>query len=292
MESEVGKRLEVERSQAVQERLSNAAELVAVVREQQALRVSLFELSALAPRQRERQAATPERAPEAEARSAAERLMEEVQARAQRLEAERIEAPTSSPAKSAGSLDLGVPGVEREAAERAGAQAQPEPPAAPAMTPKMSLAEQLELLSNEVAERLDREAHPQRGRGLEETVFRRQLGLDAAGRPRADHQPEPGGRRAGGPADAAGGGEVASQRLQPSDGSNELTLAERLHARADEVARRLEQEMAQDRAVRAQRAEVERQRVLKVTEEKQRGRGRSRGRALGDDDEFTRGHGR
>jgi hypothetical protein len=96
-------------------------------------------------------------------------------------------------------------------------------------------------------------------------------------------------RRPAGRADERGGGEVASQRLQPSEGAKELSLAEQLQARADEVSRRVEQELAQDRAVRA---EVERQRVLEETQGKKRGRTRNRGRVLGDDDEFTRGHGR
>jgi len=185
---------------------------------------------------------------------------------------------------------MGRPELQREAGVRTGAQAQPEPPA---LSPQMSLAERLELLSNAVAERLDREAHPQ---GIEEDAFRRQRGHDAPGRQSlsADHPTEPGGRRATVGAGEEGGGEVAPQRLQPSDGANELTLAEQLHARADEVARRVEQELAQDgAAARAQRADVERQRVHEETEEKQRGRGRSRGRSLGDDDdEFTRGRGR
>ncbi len=296
METEVGQRLEVERAQAVQERLSNAAELVAVVREQQALKVSLFELSAMAPRQRERKAATPERAPEAEA-TAAQRLMAEVQARAQRLDAERAAALTQHHAKSEGlSLELGAtPAAEREAAAR-DVEARPEQPAASTLTAKMSLAEQLELLSNEVAERLDREAHPQRGRGIEADAFRRQRGIEGPGQPssRADRELERDGRRAAGPEGDAGGGDVGQRRLQPPDGSNELNLAEQLHARADEVARRVEREMAQDRAARAQRAEVERQRVLKVTQEKQigRDRGRSLGRSPGDDDGPKRTRGR
>jgi hypothetical protein len=188
---------------------------------------------------------------------------------------------------------LGWSEVSREAGVRTGTQAQPEPPSAPAGSTPMSLAEQLELRSNEVAERLDREAHPQRERGMEDDAFRHQPGHDAAGRQpfSADYPTEPGGRRAIG-AEAEGGGEVAPQRLQPSDGANELTLEEQLHARADEVARRVEQELAQDSAARA-RAEVERQRALQLAEEQKRGRGRSRGRFLGDDDdEFTRGRGR
>ena len=167
-------------------------------------------------------------------------------------------------------------------------EARPEQPTAPALTPKMSLAEQLELLSNEVAERLDREAHRQRGRGIEADAFRRQRGIDGPGRPssRADRELEQGGRRAAGHEGDERGGEVGQRRLPTPDGSNELNLAEQLHARADEVARRVEREMAQDRVVRAQRAEVERQRVLKVAQDKQRGRdrGRSLGRSPGDDD--------
>ena len=49
METEVGKRLAAERSEAVQARLANAAELRAVAREQQALEVLLFELSGARP---------------------------------------------------------------------------------------------------------------------------------------------------------------------------------------------------------------------------------------------------
>ena len=79
-------------------------------------------------------------------------------------------------------------------------------------------------------------------------------------------------------------------RLSNPDGV--AIWAEQLQARADEVARRVGHEIAQDGAARAQRAEVERQRVHdEETQEKQRG-GRSRGRFLGDDDEFTRGRGR
>jgi hypothetical protein len=155
----------------------------------------------------------------------------------------------------------------------------------------MSLAEQLELRSNAVAERLAREAHAQRGKGIEGAAMRRERGHDAPGRQpsSADRSTEPGHRRPVGRADERAGGEVVPQRLQPSDGANELTLAEQLQVRADEVSRRVEQELAQDRAVRA---EVERQRVLEETKEKRRGRTRNRGRVLGDDDEFTRGRGR
>jgi hypothetical protein len=131
------------------------------------------------------------------------------------------------------------------------------PPATPAEAALMSLAEQLELRSNEVAERLDREARAPRG-----------------------HE-----------GDEAGGG----QRRSPTpDGLNlkELTLEELLQARVDDVARRVEQEIVQDSAARAQRAEVERQRVHdEETQEKQRG-GRIRGRFLGDEDDFTPGRGR
>jgi hypothetical protein len=112
---------------------------------------------------------------------------------------------------------------------------------APAETESLSLAEQLELRSNAVAERLEREAQAQLGQGTEDGEFRRQRGFDA-----------PGGGRAG----AEGGGEVAPQRLQPSDDAKELTLEQQLHARADEVAQRVRQELERDRAARA---EIERQ---------------------------------
>jgi hypothetical protein len=151
-------------------------------------------------------------------------------------------------------------------------------PAAPAETASMSLAEQLEVRSNAVAERLEREAQAQPGMGIEDDEFRRQWGLDAPGR-----------GRAAGRAGAEGGGEVASQRLQPSDGANELTLEQQLHARADEVAQRVGQELERDRAARA---EIERQRALEGPEEdEERGRGRGLGRSLGDDDDdFNLGH--
>jgi len=61
MYTEVGMRLEVERAEATQEKREIAAELVAVKAEQQALRVSLLELAAMAPKQRERKVKTPER---------------------------------------------------------------------------------------------------------------------------------------------------------------------------------------------------------------------------------------
>jgi hypothetical protein len=72
MDTEVGKRLEVERAQAVQQKLENAAELVAVKAEQQELRVSLLELAAMAPRQRERKVnpQTPERTADASTHAA------------------------------------------------------------------------------------------------------------------------------------------------------------------------------------------------------------------------------
>jgi hypothetical protein len=72
MDTEVGRRLEVERAEAVQQKLENAAELVAVKAEQQALRVSLLELAAMAPRQRERKVnpQTPERTADASTHAA------------------------------------------------------------------------------------------------------------------------------------------------------------------------------------------------------------------------------
>jgi hypothetical protein len=151
-------------------------------------------------------------------------------------------------------------------------------PAAPAETASMSLAEQLEVRSNAVAERLEREARAQPGQGIEEDAFWRARGLDAPGR-----------GRAAGRAGAEGGGEVASQRLQPSDGATELTLEQQLHARADEVAQRVGQELERERAARA---EIDRQRALEGPEEdEERGRGRGLGRSLGDDDDdFNLGH--
>jgi hypothetical protein len=132
-------------------------------------------------------------------------------------------------------------------------------PATPAETAPMSLAEQLEMRSNEVAERLEREARASRGHEGDE-----------------------------------GGGEIGQRRSPTPDGLNlnELTLEELLQVRVDDVARRVDQEIVQDSAARAQRAEVERQRVHdEETQEKQRG-GRSRGRFLGDEDDFTPGRGR
>jgi hypothetical protein len=165
-------------------------------------------------------------------------------------------------------------------------------PATPAETVPMSLAEPLELRSNEVAERLDRETRAPRGTGIEDEAFRPQRGLETTDR--LDRQDEGRGARhvAGHDGDEQGG-EVGQRRLQTPDGSNELTLAEQLQARADEVARRVAQEIVEDGAARAQCAEFERQRALEETREKQRGLGRSRGRSLGDDDdEFTQGRGR
>ena len=128
---------------------------------------------------------------------------------------------------------------------------------APTTTAPMSLAEQLELRSNAVAERLDREAQAPRGTEIDDY------------------------------------GRGDRHLARPDAGSNELTLAEQLQVRADEVARRVEQELVRDGVARAQRAEVERQRVHEETQEKPRGRDRSRGRWLGDDDdELTRGRGR
>jgi hypothetical protein len=160
-------------------------------------------------------------------------------------------------------------------------------PAAPAETASMSLAEQLELRSNAVAERLDREARATRGTGIEDDAWRRQRGLEAPDR--LDGQEGRGGRHAAGHETDERDGEVGQRRSPTLDGANELTLEQQLHARADEVARRVEQETVQDGAQRAQRADLERQRVLDEPEDQSRGRGRSRGRHLGDDDEFTRG---
>jgi hypothetical protein len=159
--------------------------------------------------------------------------------------------------------------------------------ATPAETAQMSLAEQLELRSNEVAARLDREARAPRAKGLEDDALRHQRGLETTHEP--DRQDGRDARHAAGHDGHHGDGEVGQRT---PDGSNDLTLAEQLQARADEVARRVGHEIAQDGAARAQRAEVERQRVHEETQEKKRGRSRSRGRFLGDDDEFTRGRGR
>ena len=160
-------------------------------------------------------------------------------------------------------------------------------PATPAETPSMSLAEQLELRSNAVAERLDREARASRGTGIENDAWRRQPGLEAPDR--LDGQEGRGGRQRRAHETDERDGEAGQRRSPTPDGATELTLEQQLHARADEVARRVEQEIVQDGAQRAQRADLERQRVLDEPEDQSRGRGRSRGRRLGDDDEFTRG---
>jgi hypothetical protein len=184
-------------------------------------------------------------------------------------------------------------GLQLDAGSPEGVSAPPLPaPATPAATETMSLAEQLELRSNEVAARLDREARSPRGREIEGAGLQRERAHDAPGRhpANADRSMEFDDRRPASRADEKAGGEVVPQRLQPSEGAKELSVAEQLQARADEVSRRVEQELAQDRAVRA---EVERQRVLEETQKKQRGRTRNRQRVLGDDDdEFTRRRGR
>jgi ATP-dependent exoDNAse (exonuclease V) alpha subunit len=68
-----------------------------------------------------------------------------------------------------------------------------------------------------------------------------------------------------------------------------MSLAERLDMLSDDVAKRLEAEAAPERAVREEEA---RRRALSQQQDLEHGRGRSRGRSIGDDDEFTRGRGR
>ena len=66
-----------------------------------------------------------------------------------------------------------------------------------------------------------------------------------------------------------------------------MSLAERLDMLSDEVAKRLEAEAAPERAAREEEA---RRRALDVTQQQdlEHGRGRSRGRSIGDDDELKR----
>jgi hypothetical protein len=218
-------------------------------------------------------------------------LFDTVVEKAQRAlgrEAGQEQAVDKTAARKRGLFD----GLQLGSGPPEGVQAPPlSAPATPAATAPMSLAEQLELRSNEVAARLDREARSPRGREIEGAGLQRERAHDAPGRQpaNADRSMEFDDRRPASRADEKAGGEVVPQRLQPSEGAKELSVAEQLQARADEVSRRVEQELAQDRAVRA---EVERQRVLEETQKKQRGRTRNRQRVLGDDDEFTRGRGR
>ncbi len=90
METEVGERLARERAAAALERGQRAAELAEVQREQQALKVSILDLSAtlaLARHERELEPKSHERAPESDpAHSAAERMMDKVKERAQEFE--------------------------------------------------------------------------------------------------------------------------------------------------------------------------------------------------------------
>jgi ATP-dependent exoDNAse (exonuclease V) alpha subunit len=67
----------------------------------------------------------------------------------------------------------------------------------------------------------------------------------------------------------------------------DMSLAERLDMLSDEVAKRLEAEAAPERAAREEEA---RRRALDVTQQQdlEHGRGRSRGRSIGDDDELKR----
>jgi ATP-dependent exoDNAse (exonuclease V) alpha subunit len=67
----------------------------------------------------------------------------------------------------------------------------------------------------------------------------------------------------------------------------EMSLAERLDMLSDEVAKRLEVEAAPERAAREEEA---RRRALDVSQQQdlEHGRGRSRGRSIGDDDELKR----
>jgi ATP-dependent exoDNAse (exonuclease V) alpha subunit len=67
----------------------------------------------------------------------------------------------------------------------------------------------------------------------------------------------------------------------------DMSLAERLDMLSDEVAKRLEAEAAPERAAREEEA---RRRALDVTQQRdvEHGRGRSRGRSIGDDDELKR----
>lgn len=67
----------------------------------------------------------------------------------------------------------------------------------------------------------------------------------------------------------------------------DMSLAERLDMLSDEVAKRLEAEAAPERAAREEEA---RRRALEVSHQQdlEHGRGRSRGRSIGDDDELKR----
>jgi hypothetical protein len=67
----------------------------------------------------------------------------------------------------------------------------------------------------------------------------------------------------------------------------DMSLAERLDMLSDEVAKRLEAEAAPERAAREEEA---RRRALDVAQQQDpsQGRGRSRGRSIGDDDELKR----
>jgi ATP-dependent exoDNAse (exonuclease V) alpha subunit len=78
----------------------------------------------------------------------------------------------------------------------------------------------------------------------------------------------------------------AAQEPKTKD-TADMSLAERLDMLSDEVAKRLEAEAAPERAAREEEA---RRRALDVTQQQdlEHGRGRSRGRSIGDDDELKR----
>ncbi len=89
----------------------------------------------------------------------------------------------------------------------------------------MSLAEQLELRSNEVAARLEREAHPRPAKGIEDDAFNRQPGLEGPGglSSRVSGEARRDGRRALGREGDEAGGDVDQRRESTAAGATELS---------------------------------------------------------------------
>ena len=77
---------------------------------------------------------------------------------------------------------------------------------------------------------------------------------------------------------------LAAPETKAKEIASGMSLAERLDMLSDDVAKRLEAEAAPERAAREEEA---RRRALDVTQQQdlEHGRGRSRGRSIGDDDE-------
>jgi ATP-dependent exoDNAse (exonuclease V) alpha subunit len=161
MDTEVGRRLEVERAEAVQQKLENAAELVAVKAEQQQLRVSLLELAAMAPRQRERKVnpQTPERTADAAAQ-AARRIVDHLSELGPELRA-------FEPSRTARSAQPELSAQEKRDKLMAQLGKEPESAAAtPATVPALDL-EQIKAQGRDAAKRWAQEMAQQKARELE-----------------------------------------------------------------------------------------------------------------------------